>query len=286
MKTKKEKFSQQNIPFPHGDFKIIIGDGMSRPFDKAFHEEIEIKYFYEGVSTIMIDKDVIVTKPGDITIVNPFELHANVEIGHTHGRYISIILSIDFLKELNPNGLDLRRALILKGVKFHNHICGNERLQTIIKRAYNETSEKKENYRLVIYGLMTEFFVLLLRDYVNAEKPTYKVESYTKRAELISPALSKIFKDYNEKITIEELAKLCNVSKYYFCRLFKEETGLSVIQYIISYRISIAETMLKSTDNSIESVAYLCGFDDVSYFYRTFKKIKGISPMKTRKNSY
>lgn len=283
MKTKNEKFSQQNISFPHGDFKIIIGGGKSRAFDKAFHEEIEIKYFYEGVSTLMIDKNVIVANPGDVTVVNPYELHANVDIGHTKGKYISIVLSIDFLKELNPNGLDLRRTLILKGVRFHNHVRNDERLQTIIKRAYNEISEEKENYRLVIYGLMTEFFVLLLRDYVNTEKPTYKADTYTKRAEIISPALSKIFKDYNEKITVEELAKLCNVSKYYFCRLFKEETGLSVIQYIISYRISIAETMLKTTDNSVENVAYLCGFDDVSYFYRTYKKLKGVSPMKARK---
>lgn len=283
MKTKNEKLSQQNIPFPHGDFKIIIGGGKSRSFDKAFHEEIEIKYFYEGVSTLMIDKNVIVANPGDVTIVNPFELHANVNIGQTQGKYISVILSIDFLKELNPNGLDLRRALILKGVKFHNHVRNDERLQTIIKRAYDEITEEKENYRLVVYGLMTEFFALLLRDYVNTEKPTYKTETYTKRAEIISPALSKIFKDYNEKITVEELAKLCSVSKYYFCRLFKEETGLSVIQYIISYRISIAETMLKSTDISVENVAYSCGFDDVSYFYRTYKKLKGVSPMKARK---
>lgn len=204
----------------------------------------------------MIDKNVIVAKPGDITIVNPFELHANVEIGQTQGKYISVILSIDFLKELSPNGLDLRRALILKGIKFNNHISNDERLQTIIKRVYDEITEEKENYRLVVYGLITEFFALLLRDYVNVEKPTYKAENYTKRAEIISPALSKIFKDYNEKITVEELAKLCNISKYYFCRLFKEETGLSVIQYIISYRISIAETMLKTTNNSIENIAY------------------------------
>ena len=41
--------------------------------------------------------------------------------------------------------------------------------------------------------------------------------------------------------------------------------------------------MLKTTDISVENVAYLCGFDDVSYFYRTYKKLKGVSPMKARK---
>ena len=142
----------------------------------------------------MIDKNVVVANPGDVTIVNPYELHASVDIGHTKGKYISIILSIDFLKELNPNGLDLRRALILKGVRFHNHVRGDERLQTIIKRAYDEISEEKENYRLVIYGLMTEFFALLLRDYVNAENPPIRrkpTRSAPKLYRLHSPKFSK-----------------------------------------------------------------------------------------------
>ena len=55
------------------------------------------------------------------------------------------------------------------------------------------------------------------------------------------------------------------------------------IQYIINYRISLAETLLKTTDNTIEEIAYACGFEDVSYFYRCYKKIKGVSPKKSRK---
>lgn len=283
MKKKNESYTEQHILFPFSDFKILVLNSKARAIEKAFHEEIEIKYFYQGTSTLMINNDVIVANPGDITVVNPFEIHSNINIGHVGGKYISIILYIDFLRELNPSGLDLRHALITKGQKFYNHITNNVRLQTIMRRVFEEFTDQKVNYRLVIYSLVTELFALLLRDYINKEKAITTPKTHNKRAELISPALSKIFKDYNEKITVEELAKLCNVTKYHFCRLFKEETGLSVIQYIISYRISIAETMLKSTDNSIENVAYSCGFEDVSYFYRTYKKLKGISPMKARK---
>ena len=119
-------------------------------------------------------------------------------------------------------------------------------------------------------------------DYINNEKVLNKAEKHTKRADLISPALTKIFEDFNKKITVKELADLCSVSEYHFLRTFKKETGFTAIQYIINYRISLAETLLKTTENTIEEIAYACGFDDVSYFYRCYKKIKGVSPKKSR----
>ena len=283
MKKNKEELSKQLIPFPSSNFKIIVNDGTSKVFNKAYHEEIELKYFYEGVSTVMVDNNVIATKPGDIIVINPFEIHSNVNIGKLTGKYVSIIIDIDFLKELNPNGLDLRRALISKGYKFKNYIENDLRLQNIINRVAEENASKQENYKLVIYGLMTEFFIILMRNYINETKCLLPSETHSKIADLITPALSKIFKDYSQKITVEELADLCSVTKYHFCRSFKKETGLTVVQYIINYRISVAEVMLKTTDNNIEDIAYACGFDDVSYFYRCYKKVKGTSPKKSRK---
>ena len=282
MKKIKQELSEQYIPFPLSDFKILVSDSKVRANEKAFHEEIEIKYFYEGVSTLIIDEDIIVANPGDITIVNPFEIHANVDIGQPDGKYLSIILNLDFLKELNPNGLDLRKAFVTSGKKLCNHIANNTRLQTIIKQVSEEIKHEKENYKLVVYALITELFALLLRDYVNNEKVLNKAEKYTKRADLISPALTKIFRDFNKKITVKELSDLCNISEYHFVRTFKKETGLTAIQYIINYRISLAETLLKTTESTIEEIAYSCGFDDVSYFYRCYKKIKGVSPKKSR----
>ena len=282
MKKIKQELSEQHIPFPLSDFKILVSDSKVRANEKAFHEEIEIKYFYEGVSTLIIDEDIIVANPGDITIVNPFEIHANVDIGQPDGKYLSIILNLDFLKELNPNGLDLRKAFVTSGKKLCNHIVNNTRLQAIIKQVSEEIKHEKENYKLVVYALITELFALLLRDYVNNEKVLNKAEKYTKRADLISPALTKIFKDFNKKITVKELSDLCNISEYHFVRTFKKETGLTAIQYIINYRISLAETLLKTTESTIEEIAYSCGFDDVSYFYRCYKKIKGVSPKKSR----
>ena len=59
--------------------------------------------------------------------------------------------------------------------------------------------------------------------------------------------------------------------------------GMTVTQYIINYRISLADSMLKDENQSIKSIAETCGFGDVSYFYQCYKRIKGTSPSKARK---
>ena len=140
----------------------------------------------------------------------------------------------------------------------------------------------KEYYRLTVYHLMSEFFLLLMRERLKREAPRAWTKEKMKRAQLISPALSLIFQKYDRHLSLDDLAAACNISKYHFCRIFKEEMGETVIQYVTNYRISLADIMLQSSDKSMEEVAYQCGFENVSYFYRCYKKIKGASPKKTK----
>ena len=283
MKNHTDMPKAQEIAFPDKDFKISAERREVYGPERAFHKELEIKYFYDGNAAVMIDKEVYITSPGNITIVNPYEVHANVEIDEYKGKYYLLMLDIDFLMETNPMGLDLRHILISKGQKFYNFIPSDKRLQTIILRIFEELEAKKEHYKLIVSSLMNEFFALMLREHVNREKSRSK-ECGGKSADIIAPALTKIFKDYSKRLTVDELSELCRISKYHFCRLFKKEMGMTVIQYITAYRISLAEAMLKDTDGNIDEIAASCGFGDISYFYRAYKSVKGISPRKARAN--
>ena len=60
---------------------------------------------------------------------------------------------------------------------------------------------------------------------------------------------------------------------------------MTVTQYIINYRISIADSLLKDEAQSIKSISETCGFGDVSYFYQCYKRVKGTTPGRTRKQS-
>lgn len=285
MKRKDAPMEAQRIQFPSEDYRIICMKSRFSQNDRAFHEELEIKYYVNGNSAVMIGGEVFVVNSGNLTVVNPFEIHSNVGIKDYEGEYILLIVGIDFLKEFAPGGLDLRHVFISKGKRISRFIKEDRRLSVIMMRICEELAEKKENYRLVVYSLVTELFALLLRDYTDKEGSREDLPVAGKTAELIAPALTAIFENYAQPMSLGELAALCNISKYHFCRIFKEEMKMTPVQYITSYRVSLADVMLKDSDKSIDQIAGECGFSDLSYFYRCYKRLKGRSPNQSRQNS-
>lgn len=271
---------RQEIPFKSNDFKIVVSDAKVAASKDAFHPEIEIKLFYEGESIQTIDSKTIIARAGDITIANPYEVHANIQTDLHKGKYYLIMIDLDFFKNTGLIDVDLRNLLVAEGVAFNNHIKNNDRLNQILMHVIEEAAEQKEYYQSVIRNLMAEFFSLLLRDELYEGDPRLLTTKEIKKATLIAPAITKIFNDYNKPISIDELAELCHLSKFYFCRVFKETTGDTPSNYIIHHRINIARAMLKDKSKSIQQVATLCGYNDISYFYRCYKKITGSTPRK------
>lgn len=76
-----------------------------------------------------------------------------------------------------------------------------------------------------------------------------------------------------------------NISKYYFCRQFKERTGLTIMNYVLKTRIILAKNELKKTELSISEISQKYGFSSVSYFCRVFKEEERCSPLQYRKRN-
>ena len=91
------------------------------------------------------------------------------------------------------------------------------------------------------------------------------------------PVLDYIEENFESPITLEETAKILNINKDYFCRLFKKTTGVNLWEYINFVRITKAEELLK-TDMSISEIAYKTGFSSLSYFNKVLKKQKKYTP--------
>ena len=283
MKSEKSALGAQKIAFPEEDFKVLVREQESISFPRAFHEEIEIKCFTGGRSGLMIDNGMIVAESGDITIVNPYEIHASVNIDQAPATYFIVLVDLDFFAKTGPYGVDLRHIFFAQGVRFKNLIRGDGRLCAVIRRIAEEMRDRREYYRTAVYSLLCELFALLLRDYIDPEKTEAGAGEKTKRAETIAPALARIFSNFGESVSLDELAEACCVSRYHFCRVFKEETGMSVNKYILHYRLSMAEMLLKNTDLNVSEIAYQCGFGDASYFSRCYKKAKGVAPIVARR---
>ncbi|MCR5188779.1 MAG: AraC family transcriptional regulator [Treponema sp.] len=90
--------------------------------------------------------------------------------------------------------------------------------------------------------------------------------------------------NFQEKLSLEAVACHFNVNKSYLLRVFKEDTGLTVNNYILQKRILKAKNELRFTNKTLDTIAEECGLEGANYFIRIFKKIEGITPGEYRKS--
>ena len=289
--NKSEENRYQSIRFSNSDFPVAFYEGRVSAIDRAdrssrvFHEEIEIKYFYEGRATLMVDTTAMVVQAGDIVVINPYEFHSTVELDEQKAKYHLFLIGLDCFTACNPSGMNLRRILLAKGVRFNNLIREDDALSAMLMTLLQENRRQDEYSRYAIEALLQEFFIRLLRTQVNPASEAVALDEKIRHYSIIDPAIRRIHVGYHEKLTIDELAEKCSVSKYHFCRVFKLATGMSAIQYLMRYRLRIAHALLNETDKSIAEIAWNCGFSDENYFYRCYKKQYGDSPWKKRAKS-
>lgn len=91
-------------------------------------------------------------------------------------------------------------------------------------------------------------------------------------------AISHVMTHFDCKIALEEAAALCRLSPTQFCRLFRQEQGVSFGQHLLRYRLDQACERLAHSGALVKDVAYSVGFNDLSYFTRAFKRQLGVCP--------
>jgi AraC-like DNA-binding protein len=145
-----------------------------------------------------------------------------------------------------------------------------------------EFSTKKVLYKSAVKSFVMEMLIYLYREYTVSES-TLTNKSKTEKIVLIKKAIRYIQDNYQKNITVFDTAEYVGLSKYYFCHIFKEFTGITTVKYINILRCENAKKILKSGNYRVEEVAYLCGFENLSYFSKTYKKYMGCLPSLSRK---
>jgi len=125
-----------------------------------------------------------------------------------------------------------------------------------------------QEIRLFLQDLIGE---LLLIEAKKRRADKYKYE-------IIVKAKAYIDGNFQRTITLEEVAGIVHLSPCYFSRLFSEVSGYTFQEYLTKVRINAAQKLLLDNKLSLEEVAELLGYNDVSYFIRVFKKVVGLTP--------
>lgn len=136
----------------------------------------------------------------------------------------------------------------------------------------------KEDYEELLVNHLQHLLILIHR-LINA-KPHNKNIFLMKEMDY---AVQYFHKNYNKSISIEDFAASQHMSVSWFIRNFKEYTNSTPAQYILSLRISNAQSLLESTNYNITEISDIIGYDNPLYFSRIFKKQSGMSPSEFRK---
>lgn len=246
----------------------------------ALHEDIEIKCFYEGTATLLIESQTVSVKAGDVVVINPYEFHATVDTGEEKGKYHLFMLPLDYFS--GEPALDLHKLFFGEGKKFSTLYSGNRQLYDLLMQAAEEFRQKEAPCDLMIKSLLMTFFALLLRHGVTQAEHSAPEKSELRLYSVIEPALWCIKNEYRRPLSVEELAKKCNVSKHYFCRVFKAVTKKSPMEYLRLFRLRVANALLSNTDGSVAEISVSCGFESPNYFSRCYKACYGESPRRSR----
>lgn len=170
-------------------------------------------------------------------------------------------------------------AIFLTNADCFTGVYGAERKQSAIMREILYSMQNRDNgYDLNVIGLLWKLLGAFVSEPVISEGEQINKSQRQK----LKDVLSYIRKNIDKNITLEELAQVSGMSPRYFCRVFKSITGRTPIEYVNYYRIETASQMLITTGESVTDIALNCGFNDMSYFSKMFKKLKGISPSKFR----
>lgn len=148
----------------------------------------------------------------------------------------------------------------------------------IFLRLIQELKLCKPYYEQVLVSYLEFLFVLICR--LQKKKPKQKSSFLMDE---MDKAVSFFHANYNNNISIDHYSRKHGMSISWFIRNFKDYTGATPTQYILSLRISNAQSLLESTTYNITEIASIVGYDNPLYFSRLFKKQCGVSPTEFRK---
>ena len=244
------------------------GDWHSTPHT---HSCSELFYVIGGKGQFFIEGETFPVASNDLVIVNPNIEHTEISFNSNPLEYI--VLGVEGLELSVSDEREDRYCIVnFRGFKDNIHLC----LQSIL----HEIEEKAPGYEIVCQDLIEVLFIYLSRqtNYSATMTPIRKTSS-----RLCATVRRYIDEHYKENISLDALAQLTHVSKYYMVHAFSKEYGISPINYMVLKRIEEAKHLLKNDDYTLSLISRMLGFSSPSYFSQAFKKITGMSPNAYRK---
>ena len=275
----------EDTKFP---FSMYRESGEGRIVNSRSHAtSMEIVEVTSGAVMVQIGTELVAAAEGDFLYIPPamtFRVDAATDYAAVRG----MIFDMSII-EANLENFD-SEVFYMFYVQSKNKITVfgtehpvNPTLKRFMKESYDEYSEKEICYKLPIRANIYQMMTALLRYYCGSKNELDRMIYHNVLR--LRPVISYIDEHFREKIYIEELSAMINVSPDYFTKMFKESIGKTPIDYINGMRVNSAMALLCTTEMSMTEIAEAIGFCNPNYFHKIFKQYMMTSPLAYRKSA-
>ena len=278
----QEKKTHGEISFPFVTYICTIPlDFKNVPLH--WHDEMEIVYIKKGTGCISVNLNEFIVAEGSVIIILPGQLHSIYTSDNTERmEYENIIFNPGILlsKQADTCSRDYLMPLFSGDtsvpVHFHSGVPHYKEIAEILDNCDRAGAEKPHGEALYI---KSQLFMLLyvLENKCRLKEPAIKS---MKSLESMKSVIKYVELHYSDHITIDDMAEITSCSPSYFMKSFKKTFHTSFIDYLKNYRLTIAARMLTQSDGSVLDICESVGFDNLSYFIRSFKAKYGVTPRK------
>ena len=246
-----------------------------------WHIDYELLRVVSGHLSLSLNEDTYSLSAGDTALIQDGVLH-----GGTPTDCVYECIDLDLNAFIGGNSVCKKE---LENVQ--NHQIELQRIfrkdtqeAAVLWQLFDTLCAQEHGFACITQGLLLQFIGLMIQNHCYQSAAPLSGHG-NKRIRQLKNALGLIRERYNTPLSLEELAAAAEMSPKYFCRFFAEMTGRTPIDYLNYYRVECACEQLLYSDETVTDIALGCGFNDLSYFVKTFKKYKGVTPKRFRKGA-
>ncbi|WP_219838346.1 AraC family transcriptional regulator [Paenibacillus sp. R14(2021)] len=243
-----------------------------------YHREIELLLVLSGELDVNIEEEAVRLQKGDIALIGARQLHRDRSV---RSPVDYIVLQFDIEQFIDQSSMpymrffsETKNPLSRANYIFQENAAARSDAEDCIRTILQEVTAKQNGYELAVSMLIKKLLLLLIRN--DTRRVLADHEDFD-RARLRG-VLDYVEEHLTDRIQVDEVSKLANMSYYYFVKFFKKAIGLSFTEYVNYRKIKWAERILLTKDLSISEVGDRIGMPNMAHFYKMFKKYNNCSP--------
>ncbi|MBR5565043.1 MAG: helix-turn-helix transcriptional regulator [Roseburia sp.] len=239
-----------------------------------WHTHYELIHIISGSFQLHLEKESQIYHAGDVLFIPGGSLHG----GTPHDCiYDCIVFDLQILMKDNHACTKIIRDIMTHKMWIPTHLSEKcDDILPLVTKLCDSLASKEPGYEFMVQGYLYHLLGIIINRELYEKEEIDRTSA--ERITSIKNVLSYISENYQNSISLDTLSKIAGMNPKYFCRYFRNITSRTPIDYLNYYRIECACEMLSTKDISIKEVAISCGFNDESYFIKTFHKYKGTTP--------